>query len=98
MYLKGLGSAVGKGILMKKKTGIIITSVILLIIGIGALAYGIYWKSKEAAAISIIGGADGPTSVFVAGKLGDGLSTAFVAVGVALLAIIVLLVRYIRKH
>lgn len=31
-------------------------------------------ESEDAASISIIGGADGPTSIFVAGKLGDGLS------------------------
>lgn len=32
--------------------------------------------SEDAASISIIGGADGPTSIFFAGKLGDGLSEA----------------------
>ena len=30
------------------------------------------FNGKEAAAISIIGGADGPTSIFLAGKLGMG--------------------------
>lgn len=28
------------------------------------------WRGKSAAAITIIGGADGPTSIFIAGKLG----------------------------
>ena len=35
-----------------------------------AIAFG--FTGKEAAAISIIGGADGPTSIFLAGKLGMG--------------------------
>ena len=35
----------------------------------GAIALG--FNDKAAAAISIIGGADGPTSIFLAGKLGQ---------------------------
>lgn len=31
-------------------------------------------ESEDASSISIIGGADGPTSIFFAGKVGDGLS------------------------
>ena len=36
------------------------------------LAFLMGFNGKEAAAISIIGGADGPTSIFLAGKLGMG--------------------------
>ena len=36
------------------------------------LAFVMGFNGKEAAAISIIGGADGPTSIFLAGKLGMG--------------------------
>ncbi|MBO4951514.1 MAG: sodium ion-translocating decarboxylase subunit beta [Lachnospiraceae bacterium] len=36
------------------------------------LAFMMGFNGKEAAAISIIGGADGPTSIFLAGKLGMG--------------------------
>lgn len=36
------------------------------------LAFLVGFNGKEAAAISIIGGADGPTSIFLAGKLGMG--------------------------
>ena len=36
------------------------------------LAFLLGFNGKEAAAISIIGGADGPTSIFLAGKLGMG--------------------------
>lgn len=39
--------------------------------GIILSALGLYFKEKEAAAISIIGGADGPTSIFIAGKIND---------------------------
>src|SRR5699024_9978865 len=39
------------------------------------LAIFMGFNGKAAAAISIIGGADGPTSIFLAGKLGDRKST-----------------------
>lgn len=40
----------------------------------GAVMFGVGVTSvtKKAAAVTIIGKADGPTSVFIAGKLGDG--------------------------
>lgn len=52
---------------------------------------------KEAAAISIIGGADGPTSVFLAGKVGSSFNLVSYLLGffVVLLGIGILL--YIRK-
>lgn len=41
---------------------------VLLCCGLSATVQA---KEEEAASISIIGGADGPTSIFLAGKLGD---------------------------
>ena len=41
----------------------------LIFMGVGAIVMG--FSGKAAAAISIIGGADGPTSIFLAGKLGQ---------------------------
>lgn len=32
----------------------------------------VYIKEKQSAALTIIGGADGPTSIFLAGKVGNG--------------------------
>ena len=46
------------------------------------LAFLMGFNGKEAAAISIIGGADGPTSIFLAGKLGMG-GTLMGPIGVA---------------
>ena len=43
----------------------------LLAIGMNALFPVLEFNDKAAAAISIIGGADGPTSIFLAGKLGQ---------------------------
>lgn len=55
----------------------------------GAVLYGaLKWKGKRAAAISIIGGADGPTSIFLAGKVGDLYSVGAGAAGVVLLLIL----------
>lgn len=53
--------------------------------GILVLA-GILFKVKKPAAssIAIIGGADGPTSVFIAGKVGDEFPVALIAAGMVL--------------
>lgn len=49
-------------------------------------------KSKEAAAVSIIGGADGPTAIFIAGKVGgfEILSAASVILLAAAAALLIL--------
>lgn len=59
---------------------------------------GILWKQclmrmgKEAYSVSVIGGADGPTSIFLAGRIDRALSYV-VAAGAALL--LLLLVGYV---
>ena len=65
---------------MKKVVGGIIT-----IIGIVMAAWGIhvYVFAKEATSI-LIGGADGPTSVFIAGKVGNGFGLGPLFVGIIL--------------
>ena len=69
------------------------------LVAIGQIAYGIYhWKQKSAMAISIIGGADGPTSVFLAGKVPAGLHLGTAICGaVVLLAVIVAFFLW-RRH
>lgn len=42
-------------------------------------------KTKNAVAISVIGGADGPTSIFLAGKIGNGFTIPVMMIGVILL-------------
>lgn len=51
---------------MKKGLAVLLAAAGAAIFGVGASA-----MKKKAAAITIIGSADGPTSVFLAGKIGD---------------------------
>ncbi len=50
---------------------------------VGAVIFGVGVTSmtKKAVAISVIGSADGPTSVFLAGKIGDGFWWMITIVG-----------------
>ena len=72
-------------------------TVIIAVLGILLAVIGIHWKTKAAVAISIIGGADGPTSVFIAGKVGDGLILGTIIVGIILAGIGFLIYRKISK-
>lgn len=76
----------GHGIIMKK-VGIVV-SVIGVIIAIA----GIIQKNKISASISIIGGADGPTSIFLAGKVGSAPTITGIVIGIILLIVGVILV------
>lgn len=55
-------------------------------------------KITEAVAISMIGGADGPTAVFVAGKIGDGFIIGAILVGIILVTIGVMIYRKVKKR
>ena len=74
------------------------------ILGIGACVIGILFvilggimKAKENTAISMIGGADGPTVVLVAGKL-DGI-LAIILLGVGIVLLVIAVIAYLkRKH
>jgi len=59
---------------------------------IGALALnsipGIDWSLKEASAIAIIGGADGPTAIFLAGKLAPDLLGAIAVAAYSYMALV----------
>ena len=79
---------------MKKKIGIIA----VIFIGLLTVIYGMIFRAKDAVAVSIIGGADGPTSVFLAGKVGDGISLTLIAVGVVILAIVLALFLHRKKR
>jgi oxaloacetate decarboxylase beta subunit len=73
---------------MKKIIGSVLT-----IFGIGIIILSLVLKVKGQTAISIIGGADGPTSIFLAGKVGGNFFVG-VIVGVVLFAVgIFVLVR-----
>ena len=74
-----------------------ILTIIIVALGILVAAIGIHWKTKDAVAISIIGGADGPTSVFIAGKVGDGMILGVIVVGIILASVGFIIYRKISK-
>ena len=57
------------------------------IIGMLLVISGAVMKLKGQTAVTIIGGADGPTSVFVAGKLNGDFSVMLILIGIVLLAV-----------
>lgn len=69
---------------------------ILSVAGVIALGFGIVSMTKKGISYSI-GGADGPTAVFVAGKVGNGLAWIITAVGVVVLGLACVLFVHIRK-
>ena len=73
---------------MKKILGIVLS-----VIGIVTVIVTVILKLKRQMSISIIGGADGPTSVFVAGKVGNTSAVAGVIVGILLLVIGIFIIR-----
>ena len=77
---------------MKKRLGIIAG-----ILGIVLAVIGIVLKQKENIAVSAIGGADGPTSIFIAGKLNGDSFSFLIVIGITLL-ILAGIVLYKRKH
>ena len=74
---------------MKKILGIVAG-----IVGIISVIVGVALKMNNNA-IAIIGGADGPTSVFVAGKLNVLVSILLIAIGVVML--IVAIIFYLKR-
>lgn len=70
-----------------------------ILAAVGAMIFGIGATSltKKAAAISIIGGADGPTSVFVAGKLGDRFWWTMTIAGAVIIGLSVTLFAFLIK-
>lgn len=57
------------------------------------LYFGIIAKLNEQKAIAIIGGADGPTSIFIAGKVGYGSILTMIIVGVIIIVGIIVLIK-----
>ena len=61
----------------------------LVIIALSIITFitGMIMKTKQSAAIGIIGGADGPTSILIAGKLPEGLGIMGIIFGIVLLCV-----------
>lgn len=54
-------------------------------------------RNKAATSVTVIGGADGPTSVFLAGKIPDRSVTVAVAAGIILVLLIIFFI-WRRRH
>ena len=67
---------------MKKTMAIILGVMGLVLAGFNAI---LKWKKQMS--VSIIGGADGPTSIFLAGKVGNDFSVAGIVVGILFIVI-----------
>lgn len=65
--------------------------IILLVMGFVTI------KKQTDASLAIIGGADGPTAIFLAGKLGDGFLVSVVLFGIILLVFGVVLYKKMKK-
>lgn len=72
---------------MKKILGIAIT-----VIGTAMAILGLIFKLNGQMSVSIIGGADGPTSIFVIGKVGGISAIAGIIVGIVLFAVGILMI------
>ena len=62
-------------------------AIILGVMGLVLAGFSVVLKWKKQMSVSIIGGADGPTSIFLAGKIGNDFSVAGIVVGILLLVI-----------
>lgn len=70
-----------------------VISVLIVIAGAILMAFGAAAETVKNTSLGIIGGADGPTAVFVAGKLGDGSGIGILIVGILLIGTGVLIFR-----
>ena len=71
---------------MKKAIGITL-SVIGIIMAAISLVFKVNEQISVTKSVSVIGGADGPTSIFVGGKIGGTPAITGIIVGIVLLAI-----------
>lgn len=69
--------------------------IVLGVLGVLLTIAGVVAKAKKAVSIGVIGGADGPTSVFIAGKIGTDISVGLIVVGIILVVLTIIL--WIRK-
>lgn len=73
---------------MKKKLGISV-----IIIGILVTIMGFVMKRNQPKAIAVIGNADGPTSIFLAGKINEDFTWPIIGIFIIFVGLIVLFVR-----
>lgn len=73
---------------MKKKSMIIVAVLAILLV-----VYTAIMKSQTNASLAIIGGADGPTAIFLAGTLGDGFLIAAILLVLVIIAVGIVLFK-----
>ena len=73
---------------MKKWTYIVLGAIAAVLIYLGIAS-----KMNEQKAITIIGGADGPTAIYIAGKVGYGSILTMIIVGVIIIAGIIVIIK-----
>lgn len=71
---------------MKKAIGITLSLIGIIMVAI-SLVFKVNERMSVAKSVSVIGGADGPTSIFIAGKVGGASAIIEIVVGIVLLAI-----------
>jgi len=80
-----------------KKIGMIAAG-ILGVVFLGAGAAVKYIEKKGAVSVSVIGSADGPTSIFLAGSLGDVRTFGVGLMGAGLCCLLILLLLALKNH
>ena len=74
-----------------------VLGIIMGILGLVLVIIEILLKMEESMSISVIGGADGPTSIILAGRIGGNISILIIIVGVILM-VIAGFILFKRKH
>lgn len=75
-----------------------VVTVLLGLVGVMLVVFNFFLKFKNAPTkVSVIGGADGPTSIFLAGKVVPNLSLMGVIIGVILIVVAIILATNKRK-
>lgn len=64
-----------------------VMGIIMGVLGAVLVVIEILLQMKESMSISVIGGADGPTSIFLAGRIGGNLSILVIIMGLILMLI-----------
>lgn len=75
-----------------------VVTVLLGLVGVMLVVFNFFLKVENTPTrVSVIGGADGPTSIFLAGKVVPNLSLMGVIIGVILIVVAIILATNKRK-
>lgn len=74
-----------------------VTALLLCVFGVIVTVVSIILKVKKHMSVSIIGGADGPTSIFLAGKVGGDFALSGILIGIVFIVLAVILLVWRKK-